>query len=900
MMSDSQSESEFECEDFVGSQSSQSVGNYIILNSQTMLIDDGEDEESLMSECSSRNESSRTKKSRSKQTTKKSLVSSARDNTNWDASLPFKYVRGDISFSELTSIMENNCSISNVSPSSAPPNKVVIEEASESDDLMSEDENADEQQRNFRSAEEFENEMATRHDGRSSSATMGVSKGRRKKLAKDLLGLVGQANLHFVRGDHDGAINMCMEVIRLAPTSPEPFQTLSLIYEEKRQFEKAYQYSLISAYLNPSDGDNWIKVAEMAIELKNYSQAIICYNKAIKIYPKNLSLYQDRCKLYKLIDDKKRALDAYETLYNLISKEPETPQNQEMALQTAKEIAMLHYFNQNVETSINVMEENLKKYKRSIINEDVNLYLELLISSDQYIKALNAFKKYCGVNFRIGGSGKVIDFLTDEIVDEQRDKIDIELVYAELQIDLRAKLAVCLINLKIFKFVDELKNFIIKENPDEMGDLFLDIADAYIKINDLKGAEPLLKLLVFSKTYDCSSVWLKYARLLRDLGKLELSIDAYYEVIKHLPKSIEAKLELSDLLVKLGRVEDATEATGQSNNTQLNLDLLLVRCNLLFKQKMYKEFIIAGKILLASEFTFLANESEMSIMITSASYKSRIENLRDLYREQGDRLDVSELTSNDYNFVGNQLTADDLVDIFAKYCCALYETKNYTQLIKMVFSAYTSSLSTDKIDYYDFLALNSCMLTRDTTFLYKAAKMAVLKNVNNNQLWNFFSVMMLNIYQDFRHNKFCIRMSLKNQNCVPLAFINGHNALTSGNYKVAMAEYIHIFKQQPTDSFAIFCILIGFTHLACQKFISNKHSVVSQLCAFLNLYLQMRGECQESLYNVGRSFHQLGLLHEAIHFYKRALEIEDQIECDSNEKVSICYFLCFQKVLLHC
>ena len=674
-------------------------------------------------------------------------------------------------------------------------------------------------------------------------------------------------------------------MIRLAPRSPEPFQTLSLIYEEKREFEKAYQYNLISAYLNPSDGDNWIKVAEMAIELKNYSQAITCYNKAIKIYPKNLSFHQDRCKLYKLIDDKKKALDAYETLYDLITKEPETVQNQEMALQTAKEIAMLYYFNKNIEQSIKVMEDNLEKYNRSIINEDVNLYLELLISSDQYIKTLNVFKKYCGVNVKL--NGKLIETVTQDIVDSHKDEIDIELVYAELQIDLRAKLAVCLINLKIFKFVDELEKFITKENPDEMGDLFLDIADAYIKINHFNGAEPLLKLLVFSKTYNCSSVWLKYARILRDLGKLELSIDAYYEVIKHLPKSSEAKFELSDLLVKLGRVEDATEATGQSNNTQLNLDLLLVRCNLLFKQKMYKEFIIAGKILLASEFTFLANESEMSIMITSGSHKSRIENLRDLYKEQGDKLDVSELTGNDYNFVGNPLNADDLVDIFSKYCCALYETKNYSELIKMVFSAYTTNLCTSKADYYDYLALNVCLLTKNTSFLYKLAKVAIVKNLNNNQLWNFFSIIMLTIFQDFRHNKFCIRLSLKNQNCLALAFLNGHNALTSGNYKVAMAEYTHIFKQTPTDPFAIFCIVIGFTHLACQKFIANKHSVVSQLCAFLNLYLEIRGECKESLYNIGRSFHQLGLLHEAVHFYKQALKIEDQIECDSYEKVCV-------------
>ena len=873
MMSDSDSEME-DHRSVAGRRNSeaQSLENCIVLNGQTMIIEEvgGSQED----------------------------AESRTEHNDWDSSLPYKYVNGDITFNELTTIMESNFSATSKS-------NVVIEEASddeddeEDEDMMSEDDededalsdedtDEDEKQHN-RNAEEFE-QMASAHDKTRRQKRVGSGK---RKLAKDLLGLVGQANLHFARGDHAGAIDMCMEVIRLAPTSPEPFQTLSLIYEEQREFEKAYQYSLISAYLNPSDGENWIKVAEMAIELKNYQQAITCYNKAIKIYPKNLLLHQDRCKLYKLIGDKKKALDSFETLYSLVVKEPETTQNQELALQVAKEIAILHYFNKNTEEAIRVLSENFDQYQGSIMSEEVNLYLELLISSSQYVKALNAFQQYCGLSITVAGNK--VDCLTEEIVNEQRDQINIELIYSELQIDLRSKLAVCLINLKIFKYVDELKGFITKENPNEMGDLFLDIADAYLNIGQPDGAEPLLKSLVSSRTYNCASVWLKYARVLRDVGERELAIDAYYEVIRLLPKSIEAKLELSDLLVKLGRVEDATEATGQLNHSQLNLDLLLVRCNLLFKQKMYKEFIIAGKILLASEFSFLANESEILIMINSTTQKSRIENLKSLYREQGDKLDVSELTGNDYNFVGNPLSADDLIDIFSKYCCALYESRQYGELIKMVFSSFTCGLYGQKSEYYDYLALAACMLTRNTTFLYRLIKTIIHKHPDNNQLWNVFSVVMLNIYQDFRHNKFCIRLSLKNQNSFALAFINGHNALTSGNYKVAMAEYVHVFKQDPTNVFAIFCILLGFTHLTCSKFITDKHTVVSQLGAFMGLYLRIRGECQESLYNVGRAFHQIGLAHEAIHFYKRALECRNTIDCEPSERVSVlvdsCRFL---------
>lgn len=54
------------------------------------------------------------------------------------------------------------------------------------------------------------------------------------------------------------------------------------------------------------------------------------------------------------------------------------------------------------------------------------------------------------------------------------------------------------------------------------------------------------------------------------------------------------------------------------------------------------------------------------------------------------------------------------------------------------------------------------------------------------------------------------------------------------------------------------------------------------MCAFLNLYLEARGECQESLYNIGRAFHQLGLFNEAVHFYERALNCISEIDSDSD------------------
>lgn len=86
------------------------------------------------------------------------------------------------------------------------------------------------------------------------------------------------------------------------------------------------------------------------------------------------------------------------------------------------------------------------------------------------------------------------------------------------------------------------------------------------------------------------------------------------------------------------------------------------------------------------------------------------------------------------------------------------------------------------------------------------------------------------------------------------------------------AEYIMIHKQRPSDPFPVLCVCLALVHIASQKYISSRNSVFVQLCAFIDKYLNLRGECQESLYNAGRIFHQLNLLHHAVHFYKKALQ----------------------------
>lgn len=52
-----------------------------------------------------------------------------------------------------------------------------------------------------------------------------------------------------------------------------------MIYEDEEDAEKALQFGLIAAHLNPSDAEEWVRLAEMSLERNNVRQAVVCYTK---------------------------------------------------------------------------------------------------------------------------------------------------------------------------------------------------------------------------------------------------------------------------------------------------------------------------------------------------------------------------------------------------------------------------------------------------------------------------------------------------------------------------------------------------------------------------------------------------------------------------------------------
>ncbi|XP_033095378.1 general transcription factor 3C polypeptide 3-like [Anneissia japonica] len=130
--------------------------------------------------------------------------------------------------------------------------------------------------------------------------------------------------------------------------------------------------------------------------------------------------------------------------------------------------------------------------------------------------------------------------------------------------------------------------------------------------------------------------------------------------------------------------------------------------------------------------------------------------------------------------------------------------------------------------------------------------------------------------------RFCLRLTIgKYPDSFALALLNGHHAFHRGSYKYALGEYVRGYKMDPDSAMTNLFIALTFLHIACQKFPTKRHMLIMQTVAFLKEYEKLRGDTQETNYNIGRAMHHLGLFHLAIHFYNTVLEAAPSIIGDS-------------------
>ncbi|KAL3869972.1 hypothetical protein ACJMK2_042592 [Sinanodonta woodiana] len=702
-------------------------------------------------------------------------------------------------------------------------------------------------------------------------------------LPRHLEGEMGDVNLTFARGDHVEAISKCLEIIRQAPQACKPFQTLGVIYESMGDMEKALQYFLIAAYLNPRDSEEWARLAELALELNDVNQAVMCYSNAIKFDRNNVDYLWERAKLYEEIRDFKKALESYQAILPLLPNS-----DSEQYFKLASSVARSHYENGDRALAVQTLRKAFEKHPSQITSEDVNLLLELQMQAKFYLESIEVLVNHCGVaiQFEDGREWSSSSKISTEEIRNIKSEPPSCTVSELLPIDLCVKLAVCMIHQHYHKLVKTVLAPLFEEDIEVNGDLFLDVAEAYMENGYYFDAMPLLGKLVKTTNYNLAAVWLKYADCLKCLGDADMAVQAYTQVVEMAPGHIGARMSLSALQQQRGKHKEALEALEQGVQqepkklTKEEQELLVQKCHLLRSQGKIDEFLESAKHLLFEEVQEFVDRT---ILTSGMTYKYRKEVIKERLLKKG--LESSRFDSirrrDQYK---DKVPIEDLWDIFMNLCKDLVEAKRYDDFEEVTINALVCPQFQEdsvKAKEIDFMCVLPGVLKKNSVCSYNLCKQLLLENFECKQMWNLFQQVVM-ASPDGRHIRFCLRKLLQYPDNIPLGILNGHNSMVTGSYKHSLGEYIAVFRQTPMDPMLSLCIGLNFIHCASQKFAAKRHSLVAQGLMFLNNYRELRGECQEVYYNIGRALHQLGLVHIAIHYYNKALQMPPAIQ--DNEK----------------
>lgn len=712
----------------------------------------------------------------------------------------------------------------------------------------------------------------------------------RKFLPPALEGLMGQANMCFVKGDHESALQMCLEIIRQVPSAPEPFQTLAELYEEKGLKEKSLQVAMIAAHLNPRDSEQWIHLGERSLQLNNLTDAITCYSRAVKYDPSNMGAHIIKCQLLEQKGDRKAAIKSYHKLVDCVK-----PECGSKILEFAKIAAHYYHEDNEVQKAKEVMETAFLKVPHLVASEDVNLYVELLMMVKDFMKALEIIAKYCDVKIE-GEEDIVADDVTNQIACSSFRVLCCE-IPPDIPVQIHVKLIVILIHLKSCHLLDGLlAPFLEVENVEQSGDLYIDVVEALISEGMHIEALKLLKLLTESKNYSLPAVWLNYAECLKHLGRLEEAVSAYLMVMQQAPKHVEARLMVSQLLNELGRSDEAISVLTQDPDSgSLDAGLLYERCILLNGlSERTDEFLAVGRLLLSRHCVKITKRDDLKLLSKLKGYARKQEAMKK-------STDVSALDGPEL-VEGKRLpTPDEEWDLFLILCKTAYETKQFPLLQRLAFSALGSPVlnSNEKREAnVFFIALLSCFYNKDSFHGYNFSREVIL-NSTNPKAWNLFNLMLLDA-EDSRHYRFIMRQLSRKPTHPALVMLYANNCFVSGTYKYSLSEYMSAYRQEPSGILA-FMIAVTLLQMSCQKYADKKNLLITQCIAFLWQYKELRGEynTQEVHYNMGRLYHQLGLYPAALFHYKKALNTKSLVAEEHGSKFDLKREIAFNISLIY-
>ncbi|KAI1730585.1 tetratricopeptide repeat domain-containing protein [Ditylenchus destructor] len=665
-----------------------------------------------------------------------------------------------------------------------------------------------------------------------------------KKSANVMLdGLIGQANLEYARGNKEQAITLLQEAIRQAPRNVDAYMQLSDIYTDLGQTERSFEFRRLAAHMSTrTTAEEWADVAELALTLDRLEDASMCYERAIKCEPSNWTYYEKRIEILDTECQEdlamKTRLQAAKSIDCRIS-----PLNFQFFEDLIRMVAEYYISKNDEEKAMEALQIFIlrsKEFNRSADTQHLTL-LSMWMARGWYgdcVKSILVLNDDIRPITYDGSSAIKTHYTMSSCTVEPFPPVYVDKweVSEAFPTAFLARLIVSFIRIGMMELVPDLIQKLLSR-PAVPGEeiCYLEVGRAYQAMDQIPLAinfmDLILKIYAFKSNADA---WFLYGILQQANGQIEIAQSAYENVIKIQPEYVDARINLSTVLQKMGKADLALETLkGHDLDlcSQLPDERLLIRqSEVLLEQRLMQQYVKCVRLLLIPHFYLVHRH-----MSFEGPVRSRL-----------DRVTVSHTLKRN---VFDSLRGTPL-----------------ERLVKRLGSvAFAEQRSTDELsgnELHDY-ALKLAEL------LYEEGKYPEMLHVFC-RIFNAMNYVFCH-YQNVGCHRFVMRALAKAPENYPLHMISGNNSLITGSYRHSLGEYFRVWLNNRNDP--LICLLIGltFVHMSCKKDISSRHMIAMRGVAFVKRYQKLRGCCQEVNYNIGRMLHQLGILTGAVFFYEKVL-----------------------------
>ena len=715
-----------------------------------------------------------------------------------------------------------------------------------------------------------------------------------KRLTTALQGLMGEANMRFARGDVKYAQKICLEIIRQEPHASEPYKLLANIFEQDNNRAKQLQLLILAAHLDSRNVDLWLEIADLQVNLKmKHSDILKTFAKAICASPNDLKIHLERIDFiqthFQKLNDHNRDVILLYSRLRLINTICSNFKNDN--------------FNEFQPVLINMVDVTIQQCRDDRKNDFIPKIITTFLSLFELYKKYPVLIKYSHIDFLLNSLLKIdkLQEFFDVISYKPIFQIDFDYettptlkinsfcssTTQHISTDLKTKILRLLISLNENRAIDndcflrqELDEYISNEDVEKNGDLFLDICESLMNNKNSKFALQFFDKLFENANFDIPAIRLRYAKCLRDSQEVVKAVQVYEQILNEFKPHdfFEVRITLFELLHEIGNVRNAAQYISDRFDTKLTaietrqLMKLFETYFVDFSNKVNDDDIESyghilmylGEMILSKYFVSIENDDELR-------KKVDLEKSKMFTKKYLANFDVRE----EYLVLVNTL----------KVClqCHRYDKMHYFTYLTINskrFRTYREIIA--------FYAVQACTLHKDYIGAYTLIReYMIFPYQNTNSFpWNILNYVSYFIEQQ-RRNKFSsryIRRLLEKDASSPLRLFLAGNLLSSGFYKVSLLEFMTSLSYYNDNADLIECQLINLSISICflqminYRFSSqsdNRDAYVTNCLAYCFKYFLKRKSAYEAeaYYNLGRCYHQLNYLNDAVAMYNLVLNL---------------------------